>query len=266
MPQGLDKLAKGVSKVIKTLPDSCDDTLKPAKQELGKTVALIPRTINAALIPLRQWIATREYNLAETEKLLAQKLELVGTDKIVTPEAYVAVPAIQAISYSMDSKELRDLYANLLAKAMYTKTKDSVHPAFIDIIRQMSPIDAILFKEIKEHEIRPLITISEREPNGSLIPIFKNCSWLQKFSLQQCYFSFCNLSRLGLIKIPEIGEYTYTGHYDIVKQNILFQEAEKIAIQQLKKDSTLFYEKHFIELNDFSLSFYETCVNDNLPD
>lgn len=32
------------------------------------------------------------------------------------PEPYVAVPAIQAISYTMNSKELRDLYETCLQK------------------------------------------------------------------------------------------------------------------------------------------------------
>lgn len=36
-----------------------DDALKPAAQEAGKTLALIPQTINAALAPLRQWIEYR---------------------------------------------------------------------------------------------------------------------------------------------------------------------------------------------------------------
>ena len=116
MLEGLDKLAGSIGKAVETIPDLYDDALKPATQESGKTLALIPRAINAALVPLRQWIAEREYKLAETEKLLAKKLEHVAEDKIVTPEAYVAVPAIQAISYSMNSKELRNLYANYWLK------------------------------------------------------------------------------------------------------------------------------------------------------
>lgn len=54
----------------KTVPELYDDGLKPAVQESGKTLSLLPKTINAALVPLRKWIAEREYSLAETEKLL----------------------------------------------------------------------------------------------------------------------------------------------------------------------------------------------------
>ena len=131
MTEGFDKLAGAIGDTLKTAPTLYEDVLQSTTQESGKTLALIPRAINAALVPLRQWIAEREYKIAETEKLLAQKLEHVGEEKIVTPEAYVAVPAIQAISYSMDSVELRNLYANLLAKSMNSDTKDSVLPSFV---------------------------------------------------------------------------------------------------------------------------------------
>ena len=90
MPEGLDKLAGGIGKAVETVPDLYEDALKPAAQESGKTLALIPKAINAALSPLRQWIAQKEYNVAETEKLLATKLENIEPEKIVTPESYVA--------------------------------------------------------------------------------------------------------------------------------------------------------------------------------
>ena len=107
----MDKLAQGVGKAIDKVPEVYDDGLKVATKESGKVLALIPQTINAALAPFRQWIAQKEYNVAETEKLLAQKLEKVEYEKIISPESYVAVPAIQAIAYSMNSEELRNLYS-----------------------------------------------------------------------------------------------------------------------------------------------------------
>lgn len=124
------------------IPEAYEDLVKPVAEETGKTLSLIPRTINAALIPLRKWIIEKEYSLAETEKILAKKLENVDKDKIVTPEAYVGVPALQSISYSMDSAVLRDLYANLLAKAMNKDYKEQVHPSFVEIIKQMAPKEA----------------------------------------------------------------------------------------------------------------------------
>lgn len=261
MPEGLDKLAGGVGKAIETVPDLYDDALKPATQESGKTLALIPRAINAALVPLRQWIAEREYKLAETEKLLAKKLEHVSEEKIVTPEAYVAVPAIQAISYSMDSKELRNLYANLLAKAMNSDTKNMVHPSFVEMIKQMSPTDALIFSYIITAPTRPLITIKIVSPDNGGERIFvENCSWINTISLAKCRTSFDNLSRLGLIQIPFIESYTLKENYNIVKENPLFIHADTECKNNLLEGESISYQENYIKINELSKLFYEVCI------
>ena len=116
--KSVEELANGIGEVVKTIPELYHDGMQPTVQETGKALALIPKTINAALSGLQQWIAHREYNVEETKKLLAIKLEKVDVDKIVPPEPYIAVPAIQALSYSMNSDDLRSMYANLLATSM----------------------------------------------------------------------------------------------------------------------------------------------------
>lgn len=262
MSNEIEKFVGNLGDAVKTVPDIYDDGLKPATQESGKTLALIPRTINAALVPLRQWIAGKEYNLAETEKLLAKKLEQVGEDKIVTPEPYVAVPAIQSISYSMNSEELRNLYANLLAKSMNVDTKDSVHPSFVEIIKQMSPIDALIFKEIMISPARPLITIVQKSHKIGNVYIYEHCSWIQNFSLQQSRTSFDNLTRLGLINISSDRAYTEKKYYELVKQNPLFIKARETAFQKLPTDESLYDIELFIDINELSYLFYKICVLD----
>ncbi len=82
---GISNLVEGLGKAVKTVPDIYDDGLRQSTQESGKVLALIPQTINAALAPLRIWIEEREYNVAETKKLLAIKLEKISSDAIVSP-------------------------------------------------------------------------------------------------------------------------------------------------------------------------------------
>ena len=262
MSEGLDKLARGVGKAIETVPDLYDDALKPTTQESGKTLALVPRAINAALVPLRQWIAEREYKLAETEKLLAKKLEHVAEDKIITPEAYVAVPAMQAISYSMNSEELRNLYANLLAKAINSDTKDLVHPSFVEIIRQMSPIDALIFSKIITSNIRPLITIKINTPNGGERIFSENCSWITNVSLERCRASIDNLARLGLIEIPYGESYIEKNNYDCIRSNPLFNHAKTECMNHLLDGESIFYDEKYIKINEYSKLFYDVCIKD----
>lgn len=262
MSEGFGKLAEGLGKTIETVPDVYDDALKPATQESGKTLALIPRAINAALVPLRQWIAEREYKLSETEKLLAKKLEHVGEDKIVTPETYVAVPALQAISYSMNSEELRNLYANLLAKAMNSDTKESVHPSFVEIIKQMSPTDALIFSKIIASTIRPLITIKISTPNGGERIFAENCSWITDISLERCRTSFDNLSRLGLIEIPYGESHTAKNNYNFIRSNPLFNHARTVCMNYLLDGESISYDEKHIKINEFSKLFYNVCIKD----
>ena len=259
MLEGLDKLAEGIGKAIETIPDLYDDALKLATQESGKTIALIPRAINAALAPLRQWIANREYSLAETEKLLAKKLEHVGEDKIVTPEPYVAIPAIQAISYSMNSEELRNLYANLLAKAMNSDTKDMVHPSFVEIIKQMSPTDAFVFKNIMEREMNPLIDVVYQNDELEFLSIISNISDIDITRPEIISISIDYLIKQNLITIP-ISKY-YANDYlyeNIINSDYytLLKKSHPDTIDGFK----MTYQKRQILKTDFGKSFYNICV------
>lgn len=262
MPEGLDKLAGAIGDTLKTAPTLYEDALQPTIQEVGKFVARIPRAINAAFSGLDKWILNKEYAIDETKKLLAQKLADVDPEKIVEPEPYVAVPAIQAISYSMNSEELRNLYANLPAKAMNSDTKDMVHPSFVEIIKQMSPTDALIFSKIITSTIRPLITIKISIPNGGERIFAENCSWITDVSLERCRTSFDNLSRLGLIEIPYGESYTTKNNYDYIRSNPLFNHAKTECMNYLLDGESISYDEKHIKINEFSKLFFNVCIKD----
>ena len=261
MSNGIETLAKGLGEAIKTVPEVYDDGLKPTVKETGQTLAIIPRAIKAALSPLRQWIAEREYKVAETEKLLAIKLEHVGEEKIVPPEPYIAVPALQAISYSMDSEELKNLYANLLAKAMNSDTKDSVHPAFVEIIKQLSPLDATVFKKIMEQEVNPLIDLVYKNEKGQSITIATNISAYDLNNVKAVGVSIDNLIKQGLIDIPGFRSYTDERVYDSIINSDYYKSQQKAHPDTF--DGLKFaYETKLIDKTNLGYLFYDICVCD----
>lgn len=256
----ISEVLKGAGKVIESIPDVYDDSIKNTVQESGKTLALIPKTINAALVPLRKWIVEREFNFAETEKILAIKLEKIEESKIITPEAYVAVPALNAISYSLDSEELRNLYANLLAKSMNIDTKEFVHPSFVEIIRQLSPVDAHVFRLIYEEEVTPLIDLSiSMESGGSNNQIY-NLSWITLYSYELVSISIDNLLRLGLIEIPYGVNYTMKEHYSVVRCTDSY--IEKKALLEALNLGKVHENEKYIKKTTLATSFYRICVLD----
>lgn len=53
---------------------------------------------------------------------------------------------MQANAYN-ESEKLREMYANLVAKSMNADFHDKVHPAYVEIIKQLSPAEAVFLEE-----------------------------------------------------------------------------------------------------------------------
>lgn len=285
MPEGFDKLAGAIGDTLKTAPTLYEDALQPTVQEVGKLVARIPRAINAAFSGLDKWILNKEYNVDETKKLLEHKLSKADPDKIVTPEAYVAVPTIQYIFYCINSEELRNLYANLLAKSMNTDTKDLVHPSFVEIIKQLSPLDAKAINDLKYLcEYQPLIRIfackEQPTPNERMLahnmpnfgdakiklPLFSHYSLPIpeiESSPEQRGFVIQNLNRLGLINIDYrehiIDAVQYKPLYDQLLESPLYKNLTHKTTQD---NLYLQLTDGFTSPTDFGRLFFSICCMD----
>lgn len=261
-----------------TIDKAYDDVAHPAASEVGKFMGRIPRAINAALSGIDKWIMQKEHNLSETEKLLAQKMENTDPQHIVPPEPYVAIPALQSISYCFNNEELRNLYANLLANAITSTNKSNVHPAFVEIIKQFSPNDALVLKEIcdRTHTI-PLpcaklsivlkikgLHFAGQSPSRKMYPDTITDLCQHQLTHEQLSVSLENLKRLGLITFSNI-TLEDSSLYDFVKTSKMYsivssdfdslkgtdEEPDYIAI-----DKSCFY------LTDLGELFCSICIND----
>ncbi len=195
---------KGIAeKIIEASADTILESLKPSMIESGKTLNLLPRTINAALAPLQKWLLYREYSVKEVEVLLEHKLKNIIPEKIVTPELYVAIPILMSISYCMDRKELREMYASILAKSMNIDTKHLVHPAHTEIIKQLSPLDANLLNLFAAFTSLPIAKYCLHKPNGNKTTLYTNVflEYPDIKDIDQIAASIDNLNRLGLLYI-----------------------------------------------------------------
>ena len=253
---------------VEIAKEAYEDVASPTMKSAGDVLSIIPRAINAALLPLNKWILHREYQLEATKKLLAVKLEKINPKNIVSPEAYIAVPALQAISYSMDHPRIRDMYANLLASSMVDSMKDNVHPSFVEIIKQMTPDEAsiIEFILLKWKAAMPLITLRKVLANSGEIDVFRHfsqlysrCPGLQVRDPKAVAVAIDNLCRLGLGYIPEDRHFVDNKWYDCfetdpyiisIKQSIHLGEKESWTIA-----------KTMFELTSLGRSFADSCIS-----
>ena len=242
--------------------DIYKDLLQPATQEIGKFVARVPRAINAALSKFDVWIERKEFNVKETKKLLEKKLENVNPENIVTPESYVGVPALQAISYSMNSEELRNLYANLLTASMINDIKWKVHPSFVEIIKQLSPDEAKMLNvfKINESDSYPLIDVVIGDFDGYRVVLndFTNIFDSTCEYPEHTTYYLDNLERLKIIKISNVNEcLTEEELYIPLETSVKIQ---KLISQDLPEGNRWEIKRKYFQLTQYGKNFIEVCV------
>lgn len=193
--------------VKQTAGQAYQDIAHPGMQATGEVLSFIPRTLKALFSGWETWLLNKEHAMEQTKMLLEEKLKDVPEEKLVSPEAYVAIPAIQQLSYSIDNEELREMYANLLASSMNTDTKRNVHPGFVDIIRQLTPDEAKLLKFISKQPTQPVISVNRNLANNEgyleVVRRFTNISEGLCDNPKGIYAYLENLERLKLITFPE---------------------------------------------------------------
>ena len=241
------------------------DAAKPIVQSTGELAGLVPRAVKAALAPLEKWILQREYNIAETKKLLEEKLKDVKPEDIESPEAHVAVPALQYLSYCMDNEELRDMYANLLANSMNSVIKKGVHPGFVEIIKQLSPDEAKVMKYFANIPVVPTVTVRYELSDGGYIERVKNFSNIGEIiGCEQpldINMYFDNLIRLGLLEGSHLTHLMNKKLYEPLKKHPVI-EAYTNQAQVTKQGyvrSTC--EEGFMARTDFGEAFCNICLS-----
>lgn len=265
-------LFDGGGKVLKEVPEAYKDLAQPTVKEMGKLMSTVPRAINAALAPLHIWIAKQEYNIERTKELLAIELQNISPSNIVPPEPYVAVPAIQAISYCMDSEELRTMYAKLLARSMDIDTKDKVHPAIVEIIKQLSPLDAKFLKTIFDNVCptglaMPLISLHADLDNGRR----KNVSiakYISEYEISPLYKTdeiMDNLIRCKLIDFYEDHKYHDDKFYDSVRNSQQYFKTKKHIRETFGISDAEIYEYYnYAFITTFGMLLCFICI-DSIP-
>ena len=125
-----------------------DDLGGPAVLELDSNLQVVARRIAAALSPLLTmvWGIDRVHDWILVA--LLKRLALVAPEDIHPPRAYIAGQVLLQLPLCADQEHLLNLYANLLAAAMDRRRSANVHPAFVHVIQQLTPDEAVLLLHI----------------------------------------------------------------------------------------------------------------------
>ena len=244
-----------------------DDALQPLMRETGQALSTIGKAVNVALLPVRgmvwgaekieEWIATK----------VALKLENTLAEEIQTPDPSVAGPTIEALKFNGHKAELSEMFAGLFASAMKKQAADKTHPAFVDIIKSMTVLDARLFAEIADRKTLPTMHVAKEvqglEGTGHVVgyinPLFlkvaADVGIEKEKSIAAVESSIENLARLGLILARSDIYLTAEQHkkfYDEMENGAIFKEFQK-AFEEMPQ--SVLFRKSSVALSKFGEDF-----------
>jgi Abortive infection alpha len=123
-----------------------DPNARAAGAELGKAAHTIAKTINVALLPfaaLNYGVdKARGYFESRFQPDLKAKLADIPPEDVTEPRPALAGPIMQGLAFGHEDDALREMYLHLLASAMNKRTASLAHPAFVEIIKQLSAEEA----------------------------------------------------------------------------------------------------------------------------
>ena len=140
-------VAAEVAKVI--AGEVYSDGLKPTTRQAGEAVGAMVGLFNHVVLhPIKLANLHFKYKLDEFERDLTNKLKGVPEEKIIQPPIAIAGPALEALRYTFETEELREMYLELLASAMNSDRADEAHPAFVEVFKGMSALEARIFERL----------------------------------------------------------------------------------------------------------------------
>lgn len=184
-----------------------EDAIQPLAKEAGKALGTIGKAVNVALAPVSAvvWGYDQISDFLETK--VSEKLENVPEDRISTPPPNVAGPAVEALKFTGHDETLREMFSNLIANSLDSKTVLEAHPSFVDMIRNLSSDEGLILRQFALEESFPLIDVKLVAIKDSGYHILqRNTSFIGSQSgcknpqLTSNYLD--NLCRLGILEIP----------------------------------------------------------------
>ncbi|WP_252216173.1 DUF4393 domain-containing protein [Clostridium sp. VAP41] len=186
-------------------PQFLDNAITPPAKEIGTTLGNIffaifsPINYNVEKLKIKQ-----SENLKKYQSDIESELSKIPENKLTEPKLSIVGPALEASKYYIEDSELRKMFAKLIASSMNSDNASKAHPAFVEIIKQLSPLDASNLDVIAKADGLPVAEYRAILKNkSSYITLLSNVflSNPNYSDLNLIVASIDNLSRLGLIKI-----------------------------------------------------------------
>jgi hypothetical protein len=261
---GLKGVDKAVGAGLTPAAEEFGKELAPSGKKAGQLTNRVGTLLIRALEPL---VYGLERSADWIEKAVTIRLEDVPPENMESPNPRVAVPAMQALVYSMDDELIREMFANLLAADMNAEKKEDVHPAFVELIKEMTPADARILKICSE---KPQCVFTVRIGTLEKFATFgtEYSFGVDGLSSQNIGVALSNLERLGLLE--RRSEFPLEQAHEDLENNLKTKfEPRRQALDTPEHREAartgrieIFIKRNGLYLNPLGSSFVAICLND----
>lgn len=157
---------------------------------------------------LRQIAELKNHDAIEKYKNgITEEISKIPQNNLHEPNLAIAGPALEASTYYVTDETVRNMFEKLIASSMDFRKDDIAHVSFVEIVKQMSPLDATFLKEFSKHSSIPIGELRSSTKSGENGYIVKRTNVvLNNFKINPEYrnqlpSTMDNLQRLGIVNI-----------------------------------------------------------------
>lgn len=123
-----------------------EDAGSPAIRELGGVAADLIKTMRLFTAPLQLAAVAQD----RFKIWLDEARSRVPVEKQVEAPSNVSGPALRAMLFMEEKNPMAEMFVNLLSQAINKDAQQKVHPAFVNILEQICPDEALLLHKLQE--------------------------------------------------------------------------------------------------------------------
>lgn len=204
---------------------------------------------------------TYAHKLDIFRKELDDSIQQIPPEKLIEPSIQVTAQALENSKYCIESEELRKMFTALISNSMNADFSKDVHPSFAEVLKQMSPVDAVIIRIFKGSSVIGFPICQYRLRNNSSFKILLDNVFLEPPNayLPDNSLSISSLSRLGLLE-------TSYEQYIVEENNDPYIPFDNHPwhrfLQEKFPNQTVDVRKGLVRLTPLGRSFTQVCVPD----
>lgn len=196
---------------------------------------------------------------------LYNKHNNIPKENVVMPRMSILGPVGDVLKYNLDETEIKVMFVNLLSKEIDDRTQNKVHPAFIEVIKQINKEDALFIKALKDTNLIEfpvcdvIVQVSFAKgyrPIARFIYNPKNKKDDSPF-FESSDVVLNNLQRLGIIEFKQLEMSSYK-----IEVDRTFEQIHDIILKQNPKPGQEYsYKPCMLKITDFGKQFIDICCS-----